>query len=160
MTNCNHAKSNGSMVSTKAFASLHKMQFLGKFQLFLELVGLPIIKYCIYLLQNYSTCYMNFLTFSNIICSSTISWAWLASRLPRWENRLSSWKLRGVHHVVLTHKLFKDSNQNLSITGIYYHQLKMNKKGHCYFIYEWSYSIYLKKNMIYKEFFVTIVIRT
>ena len=40
LTNCNHAKSDGNVVSTKAYASSHKKQFLGQFQIFLILVGL------------------------------------------------------------------------------------------------------------------------
>ena len=41
LTNCNHAKSNGNVVSTKAFASLHEMQFLGKCKLFFGTCGPP-----------------------------------------------------------------------------------------------------------------------
>ena len=40
LTNCNHAKSDGNVVSTKTFSSLQKIQFLVKFQLFLVLVNL------------------------------------------------------------------------------------------------------------------------
>ena len=39
LTNCNQAKSDGKVVSTKAFASSHKKQFIGQFQLILVLVG-------------------------------------------------------------------------------------------------------------------------
>ena len=39
LTNCNQAKSNGKVVSTKAFASSHKKQFIGQFQLILVLVS-------------------------------------------------------------------------------------------------------------------------
>ena len=39
LTNCNQAKSDGKVVSTKAFASSHKKQFIGQFQLILVLMG-------------------------------------------------------------------------------------------------------------------------
>ena len=39
LTNCYQAKSDGKVVSTKAFASSHKKQFIGQFQLILVLVG-------------------------------------------------------------------------------------------------------------------------
>ena len=40
LTNCNHAISDGNVVSTMTFASSQKKQFLGQFQLFLLLVSL------------------------------------------------------------------------------------------------------------------------